>query len=79
MEFKKALAIYYHGWHKDSLESVKYCRERGDEERALQYEHSAKQYAEIIENNKEAIEFFSQGRNAFMADTFLPKEFRGYK
>jgi len=79
MEFKKSLAKYYIRWYQDCLNSVKYCEERNQHQKAQEYVDSAAQYKKIIEDNKEAIEFFSIGDNAFLRDTALPKEFRGYK
>lgn len=77
--FAKALAKYYHKWFRDSLDSVKLCKENGDHQRAAMYQEAAEIYFDIIINNWDAVEFFSVGKNAFTTDMFLPKEWRGYR
>lgn len=79
MEFRKVLAKYYHKWHADCLKSIDYCKSIGQDNRAESYRLAAIEYAEVIHNNEKAIEFFSQGDNAFITDSALPAEFRGYK
>lgn len=79
LEFRKALAIFYHKWFRDCHDSVKYCRDHGDTKRAEQYLIDSEKYFDIIINNWDAIEFFSIKDNAFIYDSCLPKEFRGYK
>lgn len=77
--FSKVNAKYYIKWFQDCHESAIYCRERGKEERAKRYLYEARRYLDIIMENWEAIEFFSQGDNAFLVDRALPEQFRGYK
>lgn len=79
MKFRKALAIFYRKWYTDSLESVSYCLEHGDEARAEYYRQHAEQYKVLIEENEKAIDFFSIKDNAFKIDSALPEEFRGYE
>lgn len=79
MEFRKALAKYYQTWYNDCLDSAQYCRNNGDLGRAREYLDNAEKYAKILDEHKEAIEFFSQGDNAFLLDGALPEKFRGYK
>lgn len=79
MIFKKVLAKYYKQWYQDSLDSIEYCKERGKLGAAREYEESAEIFKKILDGNKEAIEFFSQGDNAFKIDRVLPEKFRGYK
>lgn len=79
MEFKKALAKFYKTWERDARYSAAYCSQRGFHNRAKLYLDNAEQYAKIIEKNKKAIDFFSIGDNAFLKDSALPEEFRGYK
>ena len=79
MEFHKVLARYYHGWFRDAKDSAIYCSEKGDKIGAEKYSASADKYLDIILDNWDAIEFFSQGDNAFILDECLPKEWRGYK
>ncbi len=79
MKFKKALAKYYKKWYEDCLESIKYCQKHGHFEREKGYLKDASTYKRIIDENSEAIEFFSQGDNAFLLDKALPEKFRGYK
>lgn len=78
-KFYKSLAKYYQKWMEDSLESVKYCEERGMTQAAADYAKSAENCKKIIEENKEAIEFFSVGDRAFLIDSALPEKFRGYE
>ena len=77
--FKKALAKYYLKWFSDALTSADYCRDRGDFKRAESYDKAAEKYGKIISENKAAIEFFSVGDRAFLVDSALPEEFRGYE
>ena len=79
MEFSKVLAKYYHKWLNDCVESAKYCNEKGEIEKANLYLKKSEQYATLIKDNLEAIDFFSQGDNAFLKDEALPQKFRGYK
>lgn len=79
MEFHKVLARHYHGWYRDCWDSAVYCREHGYAETEQRYLKHMLEYFDIIINNWDAIEFFSQGDNAFILDECLPKEWRGYK
>lgn len=80
MKFSKVLARYYHKWYRDAHDSVKYCLVTGDSElRAGDYLDSANKYFQIIIDNWDAIEFFSVGDRAFLKDSALPEEFRGYE
>ncbi len=74
--FQKIFAKYYHKWYRDSLDSIKYCQERG--KNADEYREAAEHYKEIIDKYPEEIEFFSQNDNAFKIDRVLPEKFRGY-
>jgi len=76
MEFRKALAKYYHTWYNDCLVSAEYC---GDNERGAKYLADAKKYKEIIDKFAEEIIFFSEADNAFLRDEALPERFRGYR
>ena len=78
MRFSKVLAKYYRKWYQDCIDSVQYCLEHGDTSRAMEYAFHAERYIQIIAENWEAIEFFSEGKNAFIIDRALPVEFRGY-
>lgn len=78
-DFSKVLARYYRTWLNDSIVSEQYCRERGMVSRAEYYHEQIKKYQRIIEENEEAIDFFSAGDNAFRYDDVLPEKFRGYK
>lgn len=77
--FHKSLAKYYQKWYDDSIASIAYCKERGLNEAAEDYARSAENIKKIIDQNKEAIEFFSQGDNAGKKDEYLPAKFRGYE
>lgn len=77
--FSKVLAKYYIKWYQDCCDSIIYCNERGDSVRAAQYLADSHKYLTIIMENWDAIEFFSQGDNAFMVDRVLPEQFRGYR
>jgi len=77
--FSKVLAKYYHGWFRDCHDSVIYCRERNENEKADKYYQDAMKYFDIIINNWDAIEFFSIDDNAHKIDSALPEEFRNYK
>lgn len=78
MEFRKVLARYYLKWYADCLESADYCKEHGNNEEIAMWLKHAEEYRQIIEANKEAIEFFSVGDRAFLIDSALPLKFRGY-
>jgi hypothetical protein len=77
MEFRKSLARYYKLWYQNCLDSAEYCKEQPDI--AGDYLKRAREYKELIDKNSKAIEFFSVGDRAFLIDSALPKEFRGYK
>lgn len=77
--FNKTLAKYYKKWYQDCLDSAKYCEENNRPASAEEYRKDAELYKKIIEENREAIEFFSQKDNAFLLDSALPEKFRGYK
>lgn len=77
-KFSKSLAKYYHGWFRDCHDSAVFCSAKGWDARAERYLVSAKVYFDIIINNWDAIEYFSVGDRAFLIDTALPEEFRGY-
>ena len=79
MHFSKSLAKYYKRWYEDCLKSAIYCRSKGDEKRAKDYEADAEKYAQLISEHSEAIEFFSIDGNAHKMDRLLPEKFRGYK
>ena len=78
-EFRKTLAKYYRQWAEDCRDSARFCEAKGALQRAKEYSDDAKKYAKIIRENEEAIEFFSQGDNAYKLDRALPEKFRGYK
>lgn len=77
--FSKVLARFYDRWYTDSIKSVAYCEEKGDIERAKYYRNEVIRWKKVIDENREAIDFFSQGDNAFTLDYYLPEKFRGYK
>ena len=77
--FCKSLAKYYIEWFQDCHESAIYCKNKGRLDVAQQYLESAERYLTIIMENWEAIEFFSIGDRAFLHDSALPIEYRGYK
>jgi hypothetical protein len=77
-QFSKVLAKFYIRWFNDCCDSAVYCKERGNEPKAKQYLNDASRYLTIIIENWEAIEFFSNGDNAFKYDAALPEKFRGY-
>lgn len=79
MKFHKVLAKYYNGWAKDCGDSAEFCKARGEYTKAQKYLEDKIAYEMLIEQNKEAIEFFSTGDNAFKLDGALPEKFRGYK
>jgi hypothetical protein len=79
IEFRKSLAQYYHGWFRNCHDSAIYCINKGWAGLANEYLEQAKRYNEIIQNNFDAIEFFSINDNAFKIDSALPVEYRGYK
>lgn len=79
MTFSKSLAKYYHGWFRDCHDSAIYCETEGDTARAAEYLNNAREYLNIIMENWDAIEFFSINDNAFLLDSALPVEFRGYE
>ncbi len=79
IQFYKSLAKYYHTWFADCHGSAIYCRQRGRERDAQNYLASASEYLTIIMENWEAIEFFSIGDRAFLRDSALPEQFRGYR
>lgn len=79
IRFKKALATYYHRWFRDCFDSAVYCRANGHNQLAEKYVSDAHRYFNLIQDNWNAIEFFSIGDNAFKLDRFLPKEFQGYE
>ena len=79
LEFSKRLAKFYHTWLKNCVASAEYCNERGQTKKANEYLKKSEQYATLIKDNLEAIDFFSQGDNAFLKDEALPQKFRGYK
>ena len=76
--FKKALAEYYRQWYSDCLNSIEFCKSHGDNKRAQQYSENAAEYKKIIDENTEAIDFFSKDGNAFKREEALPERFRGY-
>jgi hypothetical protein len=78
MEFHKSLAKYYIGWFEDCHNSAIYCKARGLDERAAQYLSTANVLLTIIMENWDAIEYFSVGDRAFITDSALPIEYRGY-
>jgi len=73
------LARYYRGWLHDCIVSEQYCKDRGMVSRAVHYKEQAEKYRRIIEENEEAIDFFSAGDNAFKIDAALPEKFRNYR
>lgn len=77
--FRKVLAKYYKQWLEDCIASSDFCRKHGNRIGSKKYLDDATRYAKIIEDNKEAIEFFSKDDNAFKIDSALPEQFRGYK
>jgi hypothetical protein len=79
MKFNKSLAKYYRIWLQSALNSAEYCKQRGDFKGAESYENAAKEYQRIVDLHEKAIDFFSIGDNAFLVDSALPIEFRGYK
>lgn len=79
MKFHKTLAKYYHKWLEDATASIAYCEKRGMNRAADDYRQAAVGYKQIIDENREAIEFFSQGENASLIDSALPVQFRGYE
>jgi hypothetical protein len=78
MEFKKSLAKYYLQWFLDCHDSAVFCKEHGDNETAKKYLDKADEYFNLINENWEAIEFFSIGDNAFKINSALPEQFRGF-
>jgi hypothetical protein len=79
MKFHKSLAKFYRKWLEDATASIKYCEERGNKRAADDYRQAAIGYKKILDENQEAVEFFSQGDNASKIDSALPEQFRGYK
>ncbi len=77
--FSKVLAKYYQKWYADCIQSANYCDSCNRWTDMRDYLEAAEKYRIIIENNKEAIEFFSIDDNAFLIDSALPEKFRGYK
>lgn len=84
-QFRKALAVYYIRWFQDCHKSAIYCHERmnqteyADGKLEREYLDGASNYLTIIMENWDVIEFFSKGHNAFMIDSYLPEQFRGYE
>lgn len=50
--YSESLRKYYIKWHKDCLESVTYCRSKGNDALANEYERRADEYKAIIEQEK---------------------------
>lgn len=78
MKFKKALAKYYRKWYQDCLDSAEYCKKNHQPSKAQEYLDNAAMYKEIIDSNTEAVDFFSQDDKAFLINSALPKQFRGF-
>lgn len=79
MKFSKVLAQYYHGWFRDCHDSAIYCKNVGDIAGENRYLADAASYFDCIINNWDAIEYFSQGHNAFLRESAIPAEFRDYQ
>ena len=78
-EFRKCLAKYYIKWFNDCHESAIYCREHGNEEKARYYLNRARKHLNVIMENWDAIEYFTVNEEkAYVIESALPKEFRGY-
>jgi len=79
IRFHKSLAKFYIKWFQDCHDSAVYCRLNGNSTRERYYLDRAGEYLTIIMENWDAIEFFSVGDRAFVYDSTLPEEFRGYE
>ncbi len=77
MKYHKTLSKYYQKWYEDCLESADYCVTKGYTKAAQEYLDQAAGYKRILEENREAIEFFSIGDNAFIIESAIPEQFRG--
>lgn len=80
--FKKVLAKYYHKWERDCRDSAVYVLEQNEPhaaDLAEQYLAKADEYLNLILDNYDAIEFFRIGDRAFLIDSTLPEQFRGYE
>lgn len=77
--FYKVLAKYYIKWFQDCHDSAIYCREHNKPKLAERYLNDASGYLTIIMENWEAIEYFSVGDRAFLHDSALLPEYRGYE
>lgn len=77
--FRKSLAKYYEKWFRDCYDSADYCMRQGDTERADEYRREAARLFDLINENWDAIEYFSVGDRSGLYDRAHPVEFRGYE
>jgi hypothetical protein len=79
MKYSKVLSQYYEKWLRDAYDSVDYCKSNNNHALAAEYQQSAKKIFDVINENWDAIQFFSVGDRAFLYDEVIPAEFRGYE
>jgi len=64
VEFHKELSKYYDKWFRDCHDSAVYLKNKGKDAEAKEYLEDAAKYFDILNENWNAIEYYSIGDNA---------------